>query len=74
VLADERAEILRAALAEVDLRYREALTLVYTEGFKVEEAAHLLGVPEGTVKTRLLRGRAALRKILTRRHPGYFED
>ena len=74
VLADERAEILRAALLEVDPRYREALTLVYTEGLKVEEAASLLRVPEGTVKTRLLRGREALRKILTRRHPGYFED
>jgi RNA polymerase sigma-70 factor (ECF subfamily) len=74
VLAGERAALLREALAAIDPRYRESIGLVYTEGLKVEEAARLLGVPEGTVKTRLLRGREALRKLLVARHPGYFED
>jgi len=68
----ERARLLREALREVDLRYREAIFLVHVEGRKVEEAARILAVPEGTVKTRLMRGREALRKILVRRHPEHF--
>jgi RNA polymerase sigma-70 factor (ECF subfamily) len=73
MLGDERAALVRTALTELDARYREVLTLVYVEGWKVEATARLLGVPEGTVKTRLMRGRDALRKILERRHPGHFE-
>lgn len=68
----ERASLLRAALAEVGPRYREALFLVYIEGLPVQEAAATLGLPDGTVKSRLLRGREALRRILTRRHPEHF--
>jgi RNA polymerase sigma-70 factor (ECF subfamily) len=74
LLRDERAELLRDALGSIDARYRHALTLVYVEGLKVEEAARILEVPEGTVKTRLMRGREALRRLLARRHPGYFES
>jgi len=74
VLGDERAGFVRTAMRELDPRYRESITLVYVEGLKVDEAARILGVPEGTVKTRLMRGREALRKVLERRHPGYFEE
>ena len=70
----ERAEVLRAALDELDDRYREVLFLVYVEGLKVEDAARVLEIPEGTVKTRLMRGRHALKKILVRRHPEHFGD
>lgn len=68
----ERARLLQAALAEVDARYRDVILLVYVEGLKVDEAARTLGVPEGTVKTRLMRGREALRRILSERHPEHF--
>jgi RNA polymerase sigma-70 factor (ECF subfamily) len=68
----ERAELLRGALREIDERYREVIFLVYVEDTKVEDAARILGLPEGTVKTRLMRGRDALRKVLSRRHPEYF--
>ena len=40
---------------------RAALVLVDMEGFPVAEAAELLGVPEGTVKSRCARGRAGSR-------------
>jgi RNA polymerase sigma-70 factor (ECF subfamily) len=70
----ERATLVRAALDEVQPRYREALFLVYVEGLKVEETASLLGLPQGTVKTRLMRGRKALRRVLERRHPEHFGD
>jgi RNA polymerase sigma-70 factor (ECF subfamily) len=69
---DERAELLRAALTEVDPRFRDVIVLVHVEGLKVEEAARILSVPEGTVKTRLMRGREALKKILVRRNPEHF--
>ena len=74
MIGDERAALVRSALDELDARYREVLTLVYVEGFKVDQAAGLLRVPEGTVKTRLMRGREALRRVLELRHPGYFEE
>jgi len=69
---DERAVLVRDALLEISQVYREAIELVYVEGMKVEDAAGTLGVPTGTVKTRLMRGRDALRRILERRHPGVF--
>ena len=68
----ERADLLRQALELVDSRYREVMFLVYVEGQKVEDTARLLGIPEGTVKTRLMRGRGAVRKILLHRHPEHF--
>lgn len=69
---DERHALVREALQHVDPRYREVMHLVYVEGLKVEETARVLGTPEGTVKTRLMRGREALKKILMRRNPEHF--
>jgi len=69
---DERASLLRNALREIDPRYREVIFLVYVEDRKVDEAARMLGLPEGTVKTRLMRGRESLKKILKHRHPEHF--
>ena len=74
VEGDERIALLRSALGSVDPRFRDALFLVYVEGRGVEEAARLLGVPEGTMKTRLMRGREALRRVLQRRHPEHFGE
>lgn len=68
----ERAALVRDALETLEPRYREVLFLVYIEGRNVEESARLLGIPEGTVKTRLMRGRNALRTVLVRRHPEHF--
>jgi len=62
----------RGALNELRPKYREVLFLVYVEGFRVEETARTLGLPSGTIKSRLLRGREALRKVLVRRHPELF--
>ena len=70
----ERAALLRAALEELPRHYREVIFLVYIEGMKIDEVVNCLDLPQGTVKTRLMRGREALRKILTRRHPGYFGE
>ncbi|MFC5665817.1 RNA polymerase sigma factor SigM [Kitasatospora misakiensis] len=58
-----RAEVhreLSAALAELPVEQRAALVLVDMQGYPVAEAAALLGVPVGTVKSRCARGRARL--------------
>ena len=39
---------------------------------KVNEVASVLRLPEGTVKTRLMRGREAMRRALVSRHPEHF--
>jgi RNA polymerase sigma-70 factor (ECF subfamily) len=70
----ERIELVRAAIRKVPPSYREALFLVYVEGMKLDEAARTLGLPQGTIKTRLMRGRQAMRKVLDRLHPGYFGE
>ncbi len=44
---------------------RAAVTMFYYEGRSVEQVANVLGMPENTVKTHLLRARAALRAAWT---------
>jgi RNA polymerase sigma-70 factor (ECF subfamily) len=70
----ERAACLRAALETLRSKYREVIFLVYVEGFNVEQTARVLGLPKGTIKSRLLRGRRALREQLLRRYPEVFGD
>lgn len=69
----ERARLLREALEELAPHYREVLFLVYIEGMKIDEASKTSGLPPGTIKTRLMRGREKLRRLLVRRHPQLFE-
>lgn len=59
-LADEAALIERL-LASLPLLYREALLLRHREELGVAEIARVLGLPEGTVKVRLFRGREMLK-------------
>jgi RNA polymerase sigma-70 factor (ECF subfamily) len=56
-----------SALARLPEGQRLALVLVDMQGLTVAEAAHVLGVAEGTVKSRCSRGREALAGILGRR-------
>lgn len=55
---------LRAALARLPDAQREAIVLVDVQELSVAEAAELLGVAEGTVKSRCSRGRVALARVL----------
>jgi len=63
---DEEREIVRRALLELPARLQTCLTLHYLEGLSVEEVASALGCRPGTVKSRLARGREALRRRLER--------
>ncbi|MFF8541559.1 RNA polymerase sigma factor SigM [Streptomyces werraensis] len=49
---------------------RAALVLVDMQGYPVAEAARILDVPTGTVKSRCARGRAKLLPLLTHLRPG----
>lgn len=52
------------ALAELPAEQRLPIVLVDVQGYSVTEAAAILGVPEGTVKSRCARGRAKLAILL----------
>ena len=53
-----------AALNGLAPEAREVVVLHHMEGLDVRDIAHALGVPEGTVKSRLGRARARLRQAL----------
>lgn len=76
VHAEIRARV-EAALAQVPEPFRTTLILRDIEGFVYEEVAEMQGINLGTVKSRLVRGRACLRAILTtqiRQHPAPAHD
>jgi RNA polymerase sigma-70 factor (ECF subfamily) len=55
---------LERALNRLPLEQRESILLVGLEGLRYDEAASILGVPIGSVRSRLSRGREALRKLM----------
>jgi len=60
----ENRERVELALSQVPEPYRTTLILRDIEGFVYEEVAEMQGVNLGTVKSRLVRGRACLRALL----------
>jgi RNA polymerase sigma-70 factor (ECF subfamily) len=61
-----RADV-EEALARLPQAFREVVQLCLVEGFRYHEAAAILGVPEGTVMSRLHRGRRQLQETLLER-------
>jgi RNA polymerase sigma-70 factor (ECF subfamily) len=57
-------EIIQKALLKVKEAYREAVILRDIQGMSYEEIAEILGVNEGTVKSKINRGRAQLQELL----------
>ena len=52
------------ALAKLRVEHREALLLIVAEGLSYEEAAHICGLPVGTIKSRVNRARSKLSSLL----------
>lgn len=58
------ARRLQAAITELSEPQRQAIVLFHQQDLNVQEVAAVMGVPVGTVKSHLHRGRLAMRKIL----------
>jgi RNA polymerase sigma-70 factor, ECF subfamily len=63
---NELAKIVQRALARVSVELREAVILRDLQDLDYKEIAQVLGIPEGTVKSRISRGRAELARLLER--------
>jgi RNA polymerase sigma-70 factor (ECF subfamily) len=64
VAGREASEILQAALQKLSPELREAVILRDLQDMEYREIAEILRIPEGTVKSRLNRGRAELARVL----------
>ena len=64
VEAAERNQMVLAALGRLDAEYRAVLVMRDVEGFDYQQMADVLGLPLGTLKSRLFRARMALRDEL----------
>jgi len=65
VLSDLFESVVAEALAALPDKHRQVVTLVDINGLSYQEAADVLGVPRGTVMSRLHRARARIRTRLT---------
>jgi RNA polymerase sigma-70 factor, ECF subfamily len=61
---EETAEHVRDALMKISETYRSVLILRHYEDLKFREIAEVLGIPEGTVKSRMAEGLSQLARLL----------
>jgi RNA polymerase sigma-70 factor (ECF subfamily) len=61
---DMLGETIMAAIGELPVEFQMTILLINVEGLKYDEAADVLGVPAGTVRSRMKRGRTLLQKAL----------
>jgi len=59
-----RDQFVRTALTTLSLEHREIIDLVYYHDKSVDECAQILGVPSGTVKTRMFYARKKLAELV----------
>ncbi|WP_017729226.1 sigma-70 family RNA polymerase sigma factor, partial [Halalkalibacterium ligniniphilum] len=62
VVTMETQDWIQAEIAELPPKYRTAIILKYMEDLSLKEISDVLDLPVSTVKTRIHRGREALRK------------
>jgi RNA polymerase sigma-70 factor, ECF subfamily len=62
--SQERGELVRRALENLGERHREVVVLRHYEGLKFREIADVLGIPEGTVKSRMAEALSQLNRLL----------
>ncbi|MGI9302433.1 MAG: RNA polymerase sigma factor [Gammaproteobacteria bacterium] len=71
---EEIVDRVRAAIAQLPLGQREAITLVVVAGFSYAEIAEILSIPIGTVMSRICRARQALKERLQDLHAERRDD
>jgi RNA polymerase sigma-70 factor (ECF subfamily) len=64
LVRDETADRVRAALVQIPETYRSVLVLRHYEDLKFREIGEVLGIPEGTVKSRMAEGLTRLARLL----------
>jgi len=64
LVEDERADAVRRALVELAEPYRVVVVLRHYEGLKFREIGDVLGIPEGTVKSRMSEALTQLSRML----------
>jgi RNA polymerase sigma-70 factor (ECF subfamily) len=64
VAQGELHRVVQQALVKIPGEYRQAVVLRDLEGRSYDEIAEILGIPSGTVRSRIHRGREALRELL----------
>jgi RNA polymerase sigma-70 factor (ECF subfamily) len=62
--ASRQLRELECALGKLPEEQRQVILLVGLEGMSYDQAASILNVPVGTIRSRLSRGRDALRKLM----------
>lgn len=72
LLSDERYGQLEHCLRQLPKRYLTPLILYYYEDYNYEGIAELMGIPMGTVKSRLNQGKKMLGKLM-KEGDGYYE-
>ena len=72
ILDKEDKAILREGLNEMNFIYKQVLVLFYFDDFSISEISEILDEKEGTIKSKLSRGRSILRENLIR--GGKFDD
>jgi RNA polymerase sigma-70 factor (ECF subfamily) len=60
----DNAEAVHAALDQLSLAHREVVTLHFLQDLAIDEIAEVVGIPAGTVKSRLHHAKRGLRQIL----------
>jgi len=64
LVTKDRGQVLRRCIERLSPEHREVLDLAYYQELSVEEAAKVIGIPEGTVKTRMLHARRTLGELV----------
>ena len=67
----EDAEQVHYGLGQISLHHKEILTLFFLQDLSVEEVAEVLGIPGGTVKSRLYHAKRALKAVLQKEAENY---
>jgi RNA polymerase sigma-70 factor (ECF subfamily) len=70
----EQRELLKRAIDGLPDSHRVVVILYYLEGLSVSEVAYVLGVPEGTIKSRLYYAREKLRKAIAEQQEGVLSE
>ena len=64
VAQKSRSEIIRTCLMRLPLAQREIVDLVYYQEKSIRDVAQIVGIPEGTVKSRMFNARGQLAELL----------